>query len=115
MKKVLISLLFALLFVTMCSCKKEENSANTAPWALNIQYTFTRELTKIEANQYIQDIESIGTVEKMVSDYQMPIDNFSSNFLFEGTELYLINNQIVAVYDDGETYYAMLLDVSVAS
>ncbi len=103
------------MITTMCSCQKEEKPANTAPWTLNVQYVFTRELTKDEADKYIQNIESIGTVKKMVPDYQLPIDNFASNFLYEGTKLYLVNNQVIAVYDDGATYYAMLLDVSTAS
>lgn len=101
-----------LLCIMLCSCSNKEVPADTAPMVLNVQYIFNKDLTKEEADKYIQGVESIGKVTSMVSDNLMPIDNFSANFLYEGTELYMVEEGVVAIYDDGETYYAVLLIVN---
>lgn len=83
-----------------------------APPMLTVHYYFEEKLSKEEADAYINGIESTAEVTDTIDLSIVPADNFSSNFLEKGTKLYFVDKVIVAVYDDGENYYAALLAVS---
>lgn len=100
---------FLFIPLIMCSCFDTEIIENSAPPILSVHYYFQKELSKEEVAEYIQDTESMGEVTSSIPLSNVPTENFSSNFLKEGTKLYFVDERIVAVYDDEEDFYAALL------
>ncbi len=104
-------ILFFFIPLMMCSCSDTEIIENSAPPMLSVHYCFERKLSKEETAEYIQNTESIGEVTSSIPLSNIPTENFSPNFLKEGTKLYFVDEEIVAVYDDENDFYAALLSV----
>ncbi|EPR4669436.1 hypothetical protein ACU57W_002632 [Listeria monocytogenes] len=56
-------------------------------------------------------LEKIGEIEHKIKSYQIPDENFTSNYLNEGTELYKAKNEedfprIILYKEEGEFYIA---------
>lgn len=115
MKKVL-KLICIFVSMLMCSCSQNletETATNVCPPVLNIQYYFEKNLSKDEAYEYIQGIESMREVTSTIPLSNMPTENYSSNFLQTGTKLYMVDEGIIAITDDEEDFYAALLVVHI--
>ena len=104
--------------VCLSSLKESENSnaqeplEDSAALTVDVKYLFERALTKEEADTYINNMESVGIIKHLNPSDTIPTDNFNSNFLNVGTKIYITDKGMVAVYEDGDEYYACLLKIN---
>lgn len=104
--------------VCLSSLKEFENSnaqeplEDSAALTVDVKYLFERALTKEEADTYINNMESVGIIKHLNPSDTIPTDNFNSNFLNVGTKIYITDKGMVAVYEDGDEYYACLLKIN---